>query len=165
LQLRSDELPAAVEKILGEFGIPGKQVELEITESAMMEDEDEASRTLEALKSQGVRIALDDFGTGYSSLSYVKRFPVDAIKIDRSFVRDVVVDPEARAITSAIVALAHQLGLSVVAEGVEDEDQLRCLEDLKCDEVQGFRLCEPLDLEAAEDFLRERVAGQGSKSR
>ena len=158
LQLRSDDLPGAVERILGEYGISGKQLELEITESAMMEDEDEASRTLEALKRQGVRIALDDFGTGYSSLSYVKRFPVDAIKIDRSFVQGVIEDPEARAITSAIVALAHELGLTVVAEGVESEAQQRCLTELRCDEMQGFLLSEPLESEAVERFLRECVA-------
>ena len=165
LQLRSDELPMAMKEILAEYRIPGKCVELEITESAMMEDEEEASRTLDALKQQGVRIALDDFGTGYSSLSYVKRFPVDAIKIDRSFVQGVVEDPEARAITSAIVALAHQLGLSVVAEGVEDDAQLRCLVELNCDEVQGFRLCEPLDCEAVESFLRERMEVPGASPR
>ncbi len=157
LQLRSDDLPGAVERILGEYGIPGKQLELEITESAMMEDEEEASRTLESLKRQGVRIALDDFGTGYSSLSYVKRFPVDAIKIDRSFVQDVIEDPEARAITSAIVALAHELGLTVVAEGVENAAQQRCLTELQCDEMQGFWLCEPLESEAVDCFLREHV--------
>jgi len=157
LQLRSDLLPATTEKILAEFEVPGSQVELEITESAMMEDEDEASRTLEALKLQGVRIALDDFGTGYSSLSYVKRFPVDAIKIDRAFVKDVVEDSEARAITSAIVVLAHELGLSVVAEGVEDEAQLDCLNELRCDQVQGFGIAKPLEFAEVESFLRARV--------
>ena len=130
-----------------------KSLELEITENAIMEDEEEASRSLHAAKELGVRVALDDFGSGYSSLSYVKRFPVDAIKIDRSFAGEVAEDPEARAITSAIVALAHELDLTVVAEGVETEAQADYLTSLRCEALQGYFFSRPQPPEALEGLL------------
>jgi diguanylate cyclase (GGDEF)-like protein len=142
-QLRDPSLAPTLAAALREFGIPSKSLELEITENAMMEDEEQAGRALQELKSHGVRIALDDFGTGYSSLSYVKRFPVDSIKIDRSFVHELADDPDARAIITAIIAMAHELDLTVVAEGVETEAQERFLRDLHCDELQGFRFARP----------------------
>jgi diguanylate cyclase (GGDEF)-like protein len=134
-QLRDPSLAPTLAGALREFGVPSKSLELEITENAMMEDEEQASRALAELKSHGVRIALDDFGTGYSSLSYVKRFPVDSIKIDRSFVHELADDPDARAIITAIVAMAH--------EGVETEAQEQFLRGLRCDELQGFRFARP----------------------
>jgi diguanylate cyclase (GGDEF)-like protein len=144
-QLRDPSLAPTLAGALREFGVPSKSLELEITENAMMEDEEQASRALAELKSHGVRIALDDFGTGYSSLSYVKRFPVDSIKIDRSFVHELADDPDARAIITAIVAMAHELDLTVVAEGVETEAQEQFLRGLRCDELQGFRFaCDEL---------------------
>jgi diguanylate cyclase (GGDEF)-like protein len=142
-QLRDPSLAPTLAGALREFGVPSKSLELEITENAMMEDEEQASRALAELKSHGVRIALDDFGTGYSSLSYVKRFPVDSIKIDRSFVHELADDPDARAIITAIVAMAHELDLTVVAEGVETEAQEQFLRGLRCDELQGFRFARP----------------------
>ena len=162
-QLKERDLADFVGQILADCRMPAKSLELEITENAMMEDEEEASRALDALSAQGVRIALDDFGTGYSSLSYVKRFPVDAIKIDRSFVGEVIDDPEARAITSAIVALAHELDLTVVAEGVETEAQDRYLSGLRCDALQGFRFSPPLDPGEMEAFLRKRTMPAGAR--
>jgi EAL domain-containing protein (putative c-di-GMP-specific phosphodiesterase class I) len=114
-----------------------------------------AARCLAELKGMGVRIALDDFGTGYSSLSYVKRFPVDSLKIDRSFVGGLETDPEAQAICTAIIAMAHQLDLRVVAEGVETDAQERFLEDRDCDELQAGRFSRPVDAEVISRLLCE----------
>jgi diguanylate cyclase (GGDEF)-like protein len=139
VQLRHGGLAREVGRALSESGLDARHLELEITESAVMEDEDEAALTLTELKQLGVRIALDDFGTGYSSLSYLQRYPVDLLKIDRSFVRDVVLDPDALAITKAIIAMAHGLALEVVAEGVETEGQEQLLHSLGCDYLQGYR--------------------------
>jgi len=154
-QLRDPSLAPTLAGALRECEIPAKLLELEITENAMMEDEEQASRALQELKSHGVRIALDDFGTGYSSLSYVKRFPVDSIKIDRSFVHELVDDPDARAIITAIVAMAHELDLTVVAEGVETEQQEQFLRGLRCDELQGFRFARPQRPEVLPRILSE----------
>jgi len=153
VQFRTGALARTVSDTLRKVDLSPQCLELEITENAMMLDEEEASRCLADLKSLGVRIALDDFGTGYSSLSYVKRFPVDALKIDRSFVAGLESDPEAQAISTAIIAMAHQLGLSVVAEGVETVAQERFLEDRGCDELQGFRFSRPVDAPATERLL------------
>ena len=128
---------------LREHDVDPSRVELEVTEGAMLVDEDEASRCLSELKRIGVRVALDDFGTGYSSLSYVKRFPVDSLKVDRSFVSELETDPEAQVIVSAIIAMAHQLGLKVVGEGVETDAQERFLLEHGCDELQGYRYGRP----------------------
>ena len=133
VQLRHRGLCDYVEVTLAETGMDPRDLELEITESAMMEDEEQAARSLVELKQLGLDVALDDFGTGYSSLSYVQRYPVDSLKIDRSFVKGVSSDPEAQAITTAIVAMAHGLGLRVVAEGVETEGQEKFLVGLGCD--------------------------------
>ena len=152
-QLKQRDFAGRLEETLSSVAMPPKSLELEITENAMMEDEEEASRSLDAAKTLGVRVALDDFGTGYSSLSYVKRFPVDSIKIDRSFVGGVEEDPGARAITSAIVALAHELDLTVVAEGVETEAQDRYLSSLRCDLLQGFLFADPLTPEELAGLL------------
>jgi diguanylate cyclase (GGDEF)-like protein len=144
VQLRDPDLPRALRDILDRFRIAPKNIELEMTENAVMDDELEATRALAELKALGVRIALDDYGTGYSSLSYVKRFPVDSVKIDRSFVGEVSEHAEARAITTAIIAMAHQLDLNVVAEGVETEAQERFLVQHGCNELQGFRFSRPV---------------------
>jgi diguanylate cyclase (GGDEF)-like protein len=145
VQFRKGSLSTTVLEALRESGVDPRSLELEITENAMMTDEEEASRCLSELKQLGVRIALDDFGTGYSSLSYVKRFPVDSLKIDRSFVGDLENDPEAQAIPMAIIAMAHQLQLRVVAEGVETSAQEHFLETRGCDELQGYLFSRPVD--------------------
>jgi diguanylate cyclase (GGDEF)-like protein len=157
VELRHGDLPEQVARILAETGLPPHLLDLEVTESAMMEDENEAALVLAELKELGVRIALDDFGTGYSSLSYVHRYPVDSIKIDRSFVRDVVVDPDAQAITRAIVAMAKGLQLHVVAEGVETEAQEEFLRGLGCDSLQGFRFSVPLPAHEVEAILERGI--------
>jgi len=133
-----ERLLATVSGAIADAGIDPRVLELELTESHLMQNVEEKAALLDRLGALGVGIAIDDFGTGYSSLSYLKRLPVDAIKIDSSFVRDIGVDPNDEAIITAIVALAHSLKLTVVAEGVETEAQLAKLKALGCDEYQGY---------------------------
>ncbi|MDQ5881749.1 MAG: hypothetical protein QG616_1580 [Pseudomonadota bacterium] len=153
-QLRNEELVQTVAEALAASGIPPQLLELEITESAVMDNPEEAIKILQALKRMGVTLAIDDFGTGYSSLAYLKLFPIDHLKIDRSFVRDIERDPDDAAIAISTIALAHSLGLKVVAEGVETQAQLQLLQRNGCDEVQGYFFSRPLAAEAALAFLR-----------
>lgn len=132
-------------------------LELEITESGIMQDPEQAVQTLNAFKGLGVSVAIDDFGTGYSSLAYLKRFPIDLLKIDRSFVRDITVDDDDAAIVRTILAMAQALNLRVIAEGVESEKQLKLLAALGCSEGQGYYYARPMPAEALEAFLRDRV--------
>ncbi|WP_220732306.1 EAL domain-containing protein [Shewanella morhuae] len=148
-QLKADII-STIEVALAVSGLPAQSLELELTESMIMGNPQESVSILSQLKALGLTIAVDDFGTGYSSLSYLKRFPIDTLKIDREFVRDITHDPDDAAITSAIIALAHSLELNVVAEGVETQDQLNFLALQGCDQVQGFLLSKPL---TADDFL------------
>jgi len=131
-------------RIIRASGLDPSSLELEITESLVMSHGANAVAVLERLKSIGVHIAIDDFGTGYSSLAYLKRFPIDTLKVDRSFIRDITADSGDRKITRAIIAMAHSLKLKVVAEGVETEDQLKFLQSQHCDAVQGYLLHRPL---------------------
>ncbi len=153
-QFRDPGLVERVERVLAETGLDPAFLELEITESTVMHDSEAAIGTLRALKKLGVTLSVDDFGTGYSSLSYLKLFPIDVLKVDRSFVRDVTTDPDDAAIVRAIVTLAHSLGLAVVAEGVEEAAQAAFLRYAKCDELQGYYFSRPLPGEAAERLLR-----------
>jgi len=141
-QLQRGDLAETVERALAKSGVPGGVFEVELTENSVMQDAKRAAATFARLEASGVRVAIDDFGTGYSSLGYLKSFAVDALKIDRSFVKDLPDDANDAAITVAIVALAHSLGIAVVAEGVETEAQRRFLAGLGCDEYQGY-LCSP----------------------
>jgi diguanylate cyclase (GGDEF)-like protein len=136
--LRERDLPVIVAKALRQHEVPANSLEIEVTESILLADPELSVRIAQQLATMGVRLSIDDFGTGYSSLSYLKRLPIAALKIDRSFVRDLVDDPEDAAIVTAIIALAHSLRLRVVAEGVESEAQLSALRALGCDEYQGF---------------------------
>ena len=142
-----DIVPIAAEAI-AQAGIAAQQLSLEITESALMEEVETTTGTLRALKDLGVRLSIDDFGTGYSSLSYLKRFPVDVLKIDRSFVNGLGNDPEDQEIVHAVVSMAHALGLEVVGEGVETDAQLDELRRLDCDAAQGFLIGLPLPAES-----------------
>jgi len=143
-QFRSPRLVDEVAALLANCGCPPHQIELELTESAVMEQPDLAEATMRRLKGLGVRLAMDDFGTGYSSLGALKRFPVDCVKIDRSFVNDIPADPGDAALTRAIIAMGHSLGLHVVAEGVERRDQLEFLRAEGCDEYQGYYFAKPM---------------------
>ncbi len=143
-QFRQGNLVAVVEGALQRAGLAPEWLELEITESLLMEHSEAVIETLNTLGMLGIRISVDDFGTGYSSLAYLKRFPIHALKIDLSFVRDVNTDPNDAAIAHAIIALGRSLGLSVVAEGVENPEQLAFLSSGGCDEIQGFLLSRPL---------------------
>ncbi len=149
-QFESLELVSTVTKILEETGLDPDCLQLEITESVAMQDAESAATMLQDLKVMGVEIAIDDFGTGHSSLSYLARFPVDALKIDRSFVGGLPVDQSAAAITVAIITLAHSLNLCVIAEGVETEEQLAFLKERKCDEFQGYLFSKAWPAEAFE---------------
>ena len=146
-----------VRTALEETGLPPVSLELEITESSLLRDVEVTVNTLSSLKELGVRLAIDDFGTGYSSLSYLKQFPIDRLKIDRSFVRDIVSDPNDAAITSAVIGIARSMGVRVIAEGVETPDQLEVLASKGCDEVQGFHLSRPM---SATQILRWSAAGE-----
>jgi EAL domain-containing protein (putative c-di-GMP-specific phosphodiesterase class I) len=156
-QIDEERLRQLVVRALWDSELAPSELELEVTESALMRDEQIATRTLRALKQIGVRISLDDFGTGFSSLTYLKRFPVDTLKIDRSFVRDLVYDPDDAAIVAAILSIAHQLGLNVVAEGVETEEQRHFLTERTCPMLQGFLLSPPLPADAFGELLRTGI--------
>ena len=136
-------------------------LELELTESILIGDTENVLATVKRLKIMGVRLSIDDFGTGYSSLSYLKRFEVDKLKIDQSFIRDLATDPEDAAIVRAIIQMARSLGLRTVAEGVETQDVLDHLRLFHCDEAQGFWLAKPLPADELEAFVRARMKVPG----
>jgi diguanylate cyclase (GGDEF)-like protein len=143
----NQDLVAMVKQVLSDTGLDACSLELEITENVVMKDAEKIVAMLNALKALGLRISVDDFGTGYSSLSYLKRFPVDALKIDQSFVRDVVHDADSAAIVKAVISLAHILNLRVIAEGVETETQCDFLRENGCDEVQGYYFGRPMSVQ------------------
>jgi EAL domain-containing protein (putative c-di-GMP-specific phosphodiesterase class I) len=146
-----------VEAVLADTGLPPHLLELEITESTLMENAQDTLAALHRLRELGVRLSIDDFGTGYSSLSYLKRFPVDIIKIDRSFVQDLPQDSDDAAIVSAIIALAHSLRLHVVAEGVETDAQMAFLARRSCDMMQGYHLSPAVPAEQFEELARRAI--------
>lgn len=156
-QLLQSDFASTVENVLANTGLPAHLLELEITESTLMENAVDTLEALHRLRNLGVRLSIDDFGTGYSSLSYLKRFPVDIIKIDRSFVRDTPNDADDAAIVTGIIALAHSLRLEVVAEGVETEAQLTFLRDQHCDILQGYYLSKPIPADKFEPFVLSRA--------
>ncbi|MHB8057401.1 MAG: EAL domain-containing protein [Desulfuromonadaceae bacterium] len=156
-QLRDKAFVPQVMQILAETGLEAQYLELELTESALMGDGSDTVCKLLSLKELGISISVDDFGTGYSSLSYLKNLPIDTIKIDRSFVRDIVQSPDDAAIVSAIVAIAHSLKLNVIAEGVETREQLEFLQQRKCQQAQGYYFARPLDSLQFEAFIAQGV--------
>ena len=143
-QFADDELMATVIEALEKSGLPPASLELEITESIAMQGLERTVMMLTALKKLGIALAMDDFGTGYSSLSYLKRFPLDALKVDQSFVRNITTDPGDAAITRAVVAMAHSFGMIVIAEGVETTEHLEFLAGLGCEDAQGYLFSKPL---------------------
>ena len=157
-QFRQCDLAAVVAAALSQTGLTGEHLEIEITEGVLMEDTEASVATLERLKTLGVGIAIDDFGTGYSSLHYLKRFPIDTLKIDHSFVSDIPRDHDDATITQAIIGLARNLRLNVIAEGVETKEQLAFLRANHCDQGQGYLFSAPLDTAQMTGYLqRERI--------
>jgi len=154
-QLQQTDLVDRVRAILDETGFPAQLLELEITESSAMQSPELSIRTLFELKKLGLRISVDDFGTGHSSLSYLKRFPIDTLKIDQSFVRDITSDPDTAAIVTAIIAMAHSLRLKVIAEGVEFSEQANFLTSHGCDQLQGYLVTPPIPADEFLAFIRQ----------
>src|SRR5262249_26560589 len=153
-QFRNHDLADLVAKVLRETGLSPDRLEIEITESLLFRDVESNLAALKALKALGVRVAMDDFGTGYSSLGSLRRFPLDKIKIDRSFIRDLQDNPDSLAIVRAVIGLGRSLGIETCAEGIETEEQLRRLRAEGCDEAQGFYYSEPKPFEDARKLLQ-----------
>jgi len=151
---RQKGLPDAIEKLLFDHDVPASLFELELTESVMLRDAESAIRIVDRLKTLGLRISLDDFGTGYSSLAYLSRFAIDVIKIDQSFIADITTNPVNASIATATIAMAHKLGKTVIAEGVETLGQMVYLRRHECDEMQGYLFSRPVDTSAISDMLR-----------
>lgn len=143
-ELIQSTLPEMFQSMLQKHGVPAEWIWVEITESAILDDPDHAIETLERLRALGIRISIDDFGTGYSSLSYLKRMPVDELKIDKSFVIGMANHKDDETIVRSTIDLGHNMGLKVVAEGVETEEMLEQLKEMRCDLVQGYHLSRPL---------------------
>ncbi|HSX72221.1 MAG TPA: GGDEF domain-containing phosphodiesterase, partial [Pseudomonas sp.] len=156
-QLRQGNLIGLVRQVLDETGLPPRLLELELTESQLLDNVENVIATFQQLRDLGVKLAIDDFGTGYSSLSYLKRFPVDYVKIDQTFVRALSAGGEDAAITRAIIAMAHGLELKVVAEGVETQAQMDFLKAQRCDEIQGFLISPPVPAERFAELLRAQA--------
>jgi len=148
------DLVKVVERALSDTGLDPRWLSLELTESALVMEPENAVRILHRLKNMGIGIAIDDFGTGYSSLNYLKQYPIDALKIDRSFVKEITTNPDDAAIAGAIISMAHNLCLKVVAEGVETSEQLELLRMMQCDEMQGFLLSKPLPATEYEKLIK-----------
>jgi diguanylate cyclase (GGDEF)-like protein/PAS domain S-box-containing protein len=156
-QLRQGNLVGLVRQVLDESDLPSRLLELELTESHLLDNVENVITTFQQLRDLGVKLAIDDFGTGYSSLSYLKRFPVDYVKIDQTFVRDLAAGGEDAAITRAIIAMAHGLELKVVAEGVETQAQMDFLKLQRCDEIQGYLVSPPVPAEQFAELLRAQA--------
>ncbi len=159
VQVRSGMLSADVVSALRETGLEPRRLEIELTESAVAESGERFAGVLREIREHGARIAIDDFGTGYSSLAYLKRFPINTVKIDQTFVGDIITEPDDAAIVQAVIAMAHRLELAVVAEGVETEEQAAFLRRCRCDVAQGYLFGRPVDVEALRSLLSERERG------
>ena len=154
IQFQQEDLAGTIEKILSDSGVSPDRLELELTESVVMQDARKADNILSRLSRVGIKLAIDDFGTGYSSLSYLKRFAVDRLKIDQSFVRDMTHNYDDAEIAQAIINLGHTLGLEIVSEGVETKEQLELLKKQGCDIIQGYYVSRPMPAADIPDFLR-----------
>jgi diguanylate cyclase (GGDEF)-like protein len=160
-QFRTNDITATVAQTLNACALDSSALELEVTEGTVMENTSESIETLKRLSAMGIRLSVDDFGTGYSSLGYLQKLPIHALKIDRSFIVDMLADSSAQAIVSTTIILAHKLGLDVVAEGVETNDQLELLRTWQCDEMQGYLISRPVNAERFGELLR-RLQRQSS---
>ena len=156
IQVARDDIASVVSSALKASGLSGDRLTLELTESAIVQDPVRATRVFDALKSLEATVAMDDFGTGYSSLAYLQRLPIDVLKIDRSFVTGMMVDPDSVAIVRAVLSLADALGMSTTAEGIETVELATTLATLGCASGQGFYFAKPLEAEAALDYWKSR---------
>ena len=163
-QFHEQDVTQTVVRILKETGLSPQHLELELTESSIMRNSDFSAGVLNRLKVMGINISIDDFGTGFSSLASLKRLPIDSLKIDQSFVRDMTSDPDEASLVMAIITLAHNLRLKVIAEGVETEEQLGFLHLLRCDEIQGFLFSKPLPEEALVSLLEAHSGNRGTRA-
>nr|WP_314900375.1 bifunctional diguanylate cyclase/phosphodiesterase [uncultured Deefgea sp.] len=163
-QFQHPKFFALVQQVLAETAVDPQLIELEITEGVVMQDADHPIELLQRLRGLGVMLSIDDFGTGYSSLSYLKRFPINKLKIDQSFVRDMDSDQGDAAIVEAIIRLGHSLGLTVIAEGVETAAHLAALAQLECDELQGYYFSRPLPAADAQAFLHKKLLSESTQS-
>jgi len=152
--LRTSALIERTQSALVRTGFPATSLEFEVTEGALIDDTEASRQVMEGLKALGVRLAVDDFGTGYAELSYLRRFPIDVVKLDRSFVTGIAGDVDRYLFTRAIVDMARSLKLHVVAEGVEDADTLELLREVGCDEAQGYLFARPLSLDELAQFAK-----------
>lgn len=159
LQLLRGNLPEELRRLIQDLGVPANRIELEVTESMVMQNAEQTTHVLNELRKLGITLAIDDFGTGYSSLVYLKRLPIDTLKIDKEFIGDLTKDPDDEAITATVITMGHSLGLNVIAEGVESEQQLSYLREQGCDEIQGFWLSPPLDAHRCLAFIRSWQPG------
>lgn len=157
-QFRLPDMVARMRAVLDRHGIDPTRLKIELTESMLVSDVEDTIEKMTALKAMGVGFSLDDFGTGYSSLSYLKRLPLDQFKIDQTFVRDVLTDPNDAAIAQTVVSLGQTLGLSVIAEGVETKGQREFLAGIGCQAYQGYLFSRPLPIDKFEVFVRGRLA-------
>jgi EAL domain-containing protein (putative c-di-GMP-specific phosphodiesterase class I) len=146
-----------VENALTVSGLSAQYLEIELTESCLIQQPEAIYNIFQRLRKRGVRLSVDDFGTGYSSLSYIKRLPIDKLKIDQSFVRDVATNPDDTTIVDAIISMAHSLRLKAIAEGVETEEQAEILRRLNCDEMQGFLFSKPLPADQLTALLNSKA--------
>lgn len=164
-QFSRDNFLESVQRILAQTGVDPRRLELEITESLLMKDVAETTACLKRFRQAGIALSIDDFGTGYSSLGYLRRFPIDALKIDRSFVKDLEKNDDAAAICAAIIALARELKLKVIAEGVETQQQIEFLRQHRCDLAQGYLISKPVCIDDLQRRLRHVTGSDGSKRR
>ena len=164
-QFRGKNLVQTIGQAIAGFGLDPRRIELEITESVLMRSVDETVNTLKALRTMGPRIAVDDFGTGYSSLSYLRRFPIDTLKLDQSFIQDSVKDRGTAAIVAGVIDMAHGLGLEVIAEGVETAEQRTLLFQDGCHIMQGYLFGRPVPAPEFEQLLVTKSKGDSLRAR
>jgi len=158
IQFQQDGFVDVVAQALCDSGLDASCLKLELTESTLMKNSQNSMKKLDTLREMGIQISIDDFGTGYSCLNYLKRFPVEVLKIDRSFIKDIEADPNDQAIVRAIIALAHNLNIQVIAEGVETTKQMGILRGYGCDAAQGFLFCPPIHATSLAQFIRQRMS-------
>jgi EAL domain-containing protein (putative c-di-GMP-specific phosphodiesterase class I) len=157
VHFNNQSLEGMIAAALKRTGLNPRHLELELTETSILQDLGQATETLDAFKCMGLRLALDDFGTGYSSLSYLMKLPFDRLKIDQSFIRNLKTETKGTAIVSAIIGMSHSLDMSVIAEGVEQKEHMQVLLQMQCDHVQGFYISRPLAAKKLEDFIHHRT--------